>query len=131
MNVWYRRRARRLVVIGGPIFAQIADSGAQHFLVVTQRFAAALELPRDGFLLVDEENHDVNGGMPEMNAERRAEEFTPQRVHLVDQEFQTLDLHVGAREAVDDDAVVILLSQQLDAAADSPPRGRPPCCRRP
>ena len=103
----------RLVVVGGSIFAQLADAGAPHFLVVRVRFAAALQLARDRFLLVDEQHHDVDGRLPEMDAERRVEELAPQRVHLVDEQLQALDLHVGAREAVDDHAVVILRAQQL------------------
>ena len=51
--------------------------------------------------------------MPEMDAERRVEELAPQRVHLIDQQLQALDLHGGAREAVDDHAVVIFRAQQL------------------
>ena len=45
--------------------------------------------------------------------ERRVEELAPERVHLIDQQLQALDLHGRAREAVDDHAVVILRAQQL------------------
>ena len=52
-------------------------------------------------------------GLPEMDAERRVEELAPERVHLIDQQLQALDLNGRAREAVDDHAVVILGAQQL------------------
>ena len=104
---------QRLVVVGRPIFAQPADAGAPHFLVVGERFAAALQLAGDRFLLIDEQHHDVDRRMPEMDAERRVVELAPQRVHLIDEQLQALDLNVGAREAVEDHAVVILRAQQL------------------
>ena len=78
------------IVIGGPVFAEGSNAGAPHFFVVRQRFASAFELPRDGFLFVDEEHHDVDGGMPKMNAQRRAEEFAPQCVHFVDEKFESI-----------------------------------------
>ena len=51
--------------------------------------------------------------MPEMDAERRVHELAPQGVHLIDEQLQALDLHGGAREAVDDHAVVVFRLQQL------------------
>jgi hypothetical protein len=91
----------------------LADARAPHFLVVRVRFLASFQLARDRFLLFDEQQHDVDGGMAEMDAERCVEKLATQGVHLVDQQLQALDLHGRARKAVDNHAVVILRAQEL------------------
>src|SRR5687768_12923872 len=92
----------RLIVIGRTIFAEFSDAGTNHFFIVPPRLPPALELACDRLLLIDEQHHNVNRRLPEMNAERSVVKLAPQRVHLVDEEFQTLDLHLRPREAVED-----------------------------
>jgi hypothetical protein len=84
-----------------------------HLLVVGQGFAAAFELAGDGFLFVDEQHHDVDRRLPEMDAERGAVEIPAQRVHLVDEKLEALDLHLGARKAVEDDAIAVFRLEEF------------------
>ena len=51
--------------------------------------------------------------MAEMNTERRVVKLTPQLVHLVDEKFQTFDLNVRARKAVDDRSVLVFRPKQF------------------
>jgi hypothetical protein len=68
---------------------------------------AALELALDGRFFVHEEGHDVDGGMAEMDAQRRVVELAAEGVEAIDEELEALDLDGGAGEAVEDDAVAI------------------------
>src|SRR5688500_4563200 len=95
----------RLIVIGWTIFAQISDAGTNHFFIVPSRLAPALELACNRLLLIDEQHHDVNRRLPEMDAERSVVKLAAQRVHFVHEKFQTLDLHLRPREAIEDHAI--------------------------
>ena len=94
-------------MVRGPVFPQLADAGAADFLVVLGGLPAALELAGDRLLLIHEKHHDVDGRLAKMDAERSAEEFPPQGLHLVHEQLQTLDLHMGPGEAVENDAIAI------------------------
>src|SRR6266850_2350257 len=103
---------KRLIMVRGAILPGTADSGAPDFAVMDARFAASLQLARHRFLFVHEKNHDVDRRMPEMDTERSVIELAPQRVHLVHEPFQALDLHMRSGKAVENHAMVIFLSQQ-------------------
>src|SRR5690606_21530082 len=56
------------VVIGRTVFGERANSGANDLVVVHARLCSALELTGDRLLFVDEQHHNVNGGLSKMNA---------------------------------------------------------------
>ena len=76
---------------------------------------ATFELALDGGFFVHEEHHDVNGGVAEMDAQGRVVKLAAQGVHAIHEELETLDLHLGAGEAIEDDAVAV---NGIDEAAE-------------
>jgi hypothetical protein len=103
----------RLVQIGRALLEQVAHAGAPHLRVVRLNLAAAIQLAGDRGLLVDEQHHDVNRRLAEMDAEGRAVEFAAQLLHVRDEHLETLDLDLGARKAVEDHPVAVFGPQQL------------------
>ena len=108
-----------LVVIGRPLLEHLADAGAPRLLVVRADLAAALELAFDRGPFIDEEHHDVNRRLTEMEAERRGGEFAPRGLHAIDEQLQALHLHLGPREAVQDAAIAVFrLEETAEKDAD-------------
>lgn len=101
------------IVVGGAFFPEFAVAGAADLVVVDLGFAAAFELTLDGGLFVHEEHHHVHGGLAEMDAEGGADEFATEALHAIDEEFQALDLDLGAGEAVEDTAVAVFGFEEL------------------
>lgn len=93
------------VVVGGAFFEDVADAGAGNFFVVFFDFEAAFELAFDRGFFLNEKHHDVDGGLAEVDPEGGAVEFAAEDLHLGDEEFEALDLDLGAGEAVEDDAI--------------------------
>ena len=100
------------IVVGGAFLQGLADTGAKDFFVVGLDLQSALELAFHRGVFVDEEHHDVNGGLAEIHAERRMIEIAPQRLDAVHEELEALDLDLGAGEPVKDDAIPELGFQQ-------------------
>ena len=102
-----------LAKVRRPFLPPFAHARAGDLLVVGDDLPSALELARHAFRLVDEEHHDVEDGLLEVDHLRGAGELPPQRDHLVEEQLEALDLHLGAREAVEQRAVLLLGLKQL------------------
>ena len=70
---------------------------------------AAVELARDADFFIDEEQHSAEEGAREVVIA----EFLAQFGHLVVEQLEALDLHLGAREAIDDHAALVDWVEQL------------------
>src|ERR1700674_296607 len=96
-----------------PFLPTFAHARAGDLLVVGDDLPSALELARHAFRLVDEQHHDVEGGLLEVDHLRGAGELPPQPDHLVEEQLEALDLYLGAREAIEQRAVLLLRLRQL------------------
>jgi hypothetical protein len=74
---------------------------------------SSLELPGYTFRLVDEQDHDMENGLLEMDHLWSSGKLPPQSDHLVEEQLKALDLHLCAREAVEQRPVLLLRSKQL------------------
>ena len=101
------------VEVGGTLFPEFAEPGTPDLLIVREDFLPAFELPCDALSLIDEEDHDVENGLLEMRGLGCFGKITAQADHLVEQHFQALHLHLRAREAVEDRAVLLIGFEQL------------------
>ena len=108
------------VTIAGGVGREVglADFGeraavAGDLLVLGEGFLAALQLTADRLVLVDEEDEDVEVGLRETRAMRRAAEFGAQVVELGEEVLEALHLHHRTREAVDDRAAHVFGREQL------------------
>jgi len=111
-----------LVEVGGALLPELADAGAFDLLVVANDLTAAFQLAGDALRLVHEEDHDVKHGLPEVDGQGCIREVPTKRNHLVIEQLETLDLNLGAREAVEDGAVLLLgLKELAEEDADHVP----------
>jgi len=102
-----------LAKVRGSFLPPFAHARAGDLLVVGDDLPSALELARHAFRLVDEQHHDVEDGLLEVDHLRGAGELPPQRDHLVEEQLEALYLHLRAREAVEQRAVLLLRLKQL------------------
>ena len=102
-----------LAEVRRPFLPKLPDAGTLHLLVVRDHLAAALHLAGDAFRFVHEEHHDVENRLLEMHGVRRVGELAAQRVHFLVQHLEALDLHLRAREAIEDRPVLQLGLEQL------------------
>jgi hypothetical protein len=95
------------VEVGGAFFPEFTEAGAANFLIVFEDFLAAFELAGDAFAFIDEEHHDVEDGLFEVGGVGGVGEIAAEAHHFVEEHFEALDLDFGAREAVEDGAVLL------------------------
>ena len=103
---------QRGIVVSGAFFQELANARAADFFVVGFDLKSALKLTFHRGVFVNEEHHDMDGGLAEIHAERRMIEIAPQRLDAVHEELEALDLDLGAGESVKDDAIPELGFQQ-------------------
>ncbi len=102
-----------LAKVRRPFLPPFAHARAGDLLVVGDDLPSAHELARHAFRLVDEQHHDVEDGLLEVDHLRGSGELPPQRDHLVEEQLEALYLHLRAREAVEQRAVLLLRLKQL------------------
>jgi hypothetical protein len=107
------------VEVGGAFFPEFAEAGAADFLIVFKDFLAAFELAGDAFAFIDEQHHDVEDGLFEVGGVGGVGEIAAEAHHFVEEHFEALDLNFGAREAVEDGAVLLFWFEEFaDEDAD-------------
>src|SRR5271165_2841810 len=102
-----------LAKVRRPFLPPFAHARAGDLLVVGDDLPSPLELARHALRLVDEQHHDVEDGLLEVDHLRGAGELPPQRDHLVEDQLEALNLHLRSREAVQQRAVLLLGLKEL------------------
>ena len=111
--------AQLRIDVGDAFLEQLADARRAHLAVVLLDFQAALQLALHADFLADEQQRDAEHRLAEEARQRRGAVLAVQLQHGVVEQLQTFHLHLGARKAVDDHALVILRRQQfLEQQAD-------------
>ena len=96
------------IEVGGAFFPEFSETRAADLCIVRQHLLAALELTGDAFRLIHKQHHDVEDWLFEMRGVGRFREITAQPDHFIKEHLQALHLHLGAGEAIEDRAVLLL-----------------------